>query len=219
MVLRRLISGVLISAWCLVGISAAWGGEPPGLGVTSPPENRDVLCGPHCLYLLLRLRQIPVSHEDVLKYMPSDPEGMSLLELKQACADFGLDAEVRRCSKEDLRKIDFPVIAHMYYGGLARGAYHYVVMTRRVKDDRVEIVDGTTGEVKQYPIATVSHVWTGYLLVPSDSPGYHLAAGVVLAISSGVIVLGGWLWKRRTARAIAVRSGVRRSTNVVDAPC
>src|SRR2546423_815089 len=115
--------------------------EPPGSSASLRVANRS--CGPNSLYLLLRLSGVEVGHDVIDRYYPGHPDGMSMLELKRACADFGLAADVRRCTKADLRELPFPVIAHVRYGS-PEEADHYVVITRRLNRDVIEAIDGTT---------------------------------------------------------------------------
>lgn len=155
--------------------SAAAGGSPPGYDA-----NR--ACGPNSLYMLLKLSGIDVKFSDVMTYYPKDPGGMSLLELKEAAARFGLTAEVRRCTNDDLRTIPLPVIAHVNYGPTEQ-ADHYIVIHRRLDGESLEVIDGTSGRVQRFLVKRMGNIWEGYLLVPSP-----VAAGRAVSLGSWALI-------------------------------
>ena len=165
------------------------------LATEEPPRDANRACGPNSLYLLLQLSGVAVGYRDVARYDPSHPKGMSMLELKRACADFGLAADIKRCTKADLRTLRFPVIAHVNYGPQTE-ANHYVVITRRLDRDRIEVIDGTTGNVYPALINKMDNVWEGYLLVPrpgSDNLVILIGSLALIAEFAGFIIVLRWL--------------------------
>jgi hypothetical protein len=167
-------------------------GQSAGEG---PPRDANRACGPNSLYLLLRLSGVEVGDRDIARYYPRHPEGMSMLEMKRACADFGLAADIRRCTKDDLRALRYPVIAHVFYGP-QNEADHYVVITRRLDPDWIEVIDGTTGKVDQFLINKMDNIWQGYLLIPRPGSGYLIILIGSLALISqlaGFVICLRWL--------------------------
>jgi hypothetical protein len=159
------------------------------------PRDANRACGPNSLYLLLRLSGVEVGDRDIARYYPRHPEGMSMLEMKRACADFGLAVDIRRCTKDDLRALRYPVIAHVFYGP-QNEADHYVVITRRLDRDRIEVIDGTTGKVDQFLINKMDNIWQGYLLIPRPGSGYLIILVCSLALISqlaGFVICLRWL--------------------------
>jgi hypothetical protein len=191
---RLWMRSVVIWLLAIAALSAAAraAGGPAG---EAPPCDANRACGPNSLYVLLRLSGVDVEHRDIDRYYPRHPKGMSMLELKRACTDFGLAADIRRCTKADLRELRFPVIAHVYYGPQAE-ADHYVVITRRLDRDRIEVIDGTTGNVYQFLIDRMDNVWQGYLLVPRPRNDYltvFICSLVLISQLAGFVICLRWL--------------------------
>lgn len=164
-------------------------------------------CGPNCLYMLLQLYGLPVDEGQTRRYMPTHPKGMSLLDLKEACRDLGLDAEVRLCKAEDLRALAGPVIAHVVYGP-QEIADHYVVF-RRLVDGRVESIDGTTGTVMLFPLERLGNIWDGYLLVPVRRSTPLRRMIDLLALVVPVPLLVGIVLHRRFSHRRSARASTR----------
>lgn len=134
-----------------------------------------MMCGPNSLYLILRLYGIPFEPDAIKKrYIPSHPKGMSLLELRDACEAFGLKAQMRQCSVTQLCKnFRSPVIAYTtWYHGESR---HYVVLLA-VENDRVCLMDATTGRIIKTTPQKLENIWLGYILVPSLGGGNSMLA-------------------------------------------
>jgi hypothetical protein len=172
-------------------------------------QKADRICGPHALFLLLRLYGIEIPYERAMVYMPSDASGMSLLQLRDACADCGLQVEVRRCTIDDLGRLPFPVIAHLSRQQPNRVG-HYVVWTRVVDKNRIEMLDATTGHAMRWPIERLPELWEGWILMPSN----RLPAGVLIPLAA---VIGPWLivgmivaWRYRASRTSRSEVGQAR---------
>lgn len=148
--------------------------------------HRDAsICGPHTLYLFMKLYAIPVEYEAIMKeYTPSHPEGMSLAELRDACANLGLPVRVRKCSVREMWKaFQSPVIA--YVTGMD-GSGHFMIILA-VESDSAYLMDGTTARISRttlfrdeaYKKGRLENVWRGYILVPSRGGGrFKLALGI-----------------------------------------
>lgn len=160
--------GVAIATTLLVTPLAA--ADAPGRA--TPPSARKA-CGPNSLYVLLRLVGLEIRPGDTDKYYPTHPSGMSMLDLKRACGDFGVASRVVRCGTEHLYGMTYPVIARVKFG-LEDEADHFVVITRRVGEGQIEIIDGTTGALNTILIERLKNVWDGHLLIPEgrrEAPG------------------------------------------------
>jgi ABC-type bacteriocin/lantibiotic exporter with double-glycine peptidase domain len=118
---------------------------------------------------------------------------MSLLDLKDLCADFGLPTEVRRCSTADLRALRYPIIAHVRFDLRHEG--HYVVVTRLVDQDRIEAIDGTTAERELYYIEKMSNISNGFVLLPTGRTSLMPSPSVIITIA--VVVFAGGVLARR----------------------
>jgi len=152
--------------------------KQPGdlLGVTS-----EVMCGPNGLYLMLRLYGIPVTG-GVTRYAPSHPHGMSLLELRNAFADFGLPVEIREYTVDDLcKRFRSPLLALTNY--FLGGTDHYVVIVA-ADSDSVCYIDPTTARVRTKSPEELSRSWRGYVIVPCHQNGNRMLAGAVLVVSA-----------------------------------
>jgi ABC-type bacteriocin/lantibiotic exporter with double-glycine peptidase domain len=182
--------------WLLAAAAVAAGALAPAApGGEAPFGDANRVCGPNSLYVLLRLSGVALSYRDLARYYPSDPRGMSLLELRQACADFGLAADVRHCTQADLRVLSFPVIAHVHYGP-QRAGDHYAVISRRLDNDRIEAIDGTTGKVHEFLIPKMDNIWEGDLLVPRRAQDHRIIVICLLALVVqliGFVALLRWL--------------------------
>jgi hypothetical protein len=182
-----------------LGISAARGGDQPG---TAPEPRhsagRRMVCGPNALYLLLRLDGLPVTYRDVVRELGSDDKPMSIVELRDAAARLGLSTRIRHCTLEDLDRCTVPFIAHSKsdFGSVPdpdRQVGHFLVVLK--VDDMIHLIDGTTGEVREYPRRIFMNYWTGHLLEPRsevwtwawmaillDGIGFPVALGLVLLV-------------------------------------
>jgi ABC-type bacteriocin/lantibiotic exporter with double-glycine peptidase domain len=160
-----------------------------------PPGGANRSCGPNSLYLLLRLSGATLSYHDVAPYYPTHPNGMSMLELKRACADFGLTADLRHCTQADLRVIPLPVIAHVHDGPEGEVG-HYVVIFHRLGRDRIKAIDGTTGKIREFLIDKMDDIWKGNLLVPRPAMNYPIIViGLLVLVSqlAGFLIVLRWL--------------------------
>lgn len=149
------------------------------------------MCGPNSLFLFLRLHDVTVSVGEVMKYASPNPEGMSLLELKKACADCGLRTEVTKCTPLDLRQIRYPAIARVHHAaGAARG--HYVVLTGLKTDDQIQAIDGTTSEMSVYQISRMSAIWEGYILIATDPDDRSVSQIIWISVLIAVACFARW---------------------------
>src|SRR5439155_4410836 len=139
--------------------STAMPGTLPSASVAQFPRPEEVMCGPNSLYMLLQEYNRPATPQAVMKYLPAHTGGMSLHELRAACEDLSLPAEVRLLRLEDLQKhFESPLIAH--WSGANDQQGHYVVVVA-VQNGQVKYRDGTTGETKHLSSEDFAHFWSG----------------------------------------------------------
>jgi ABC-type bacteriocin/lantibiotic exporter with double-glycine peptidase domain len=107
----------------------------------------------------------------VSEYTPTHREGMSLLELRDACARFGLQTEVRFVAPEDIgANAPLPLLARISATSNTINNAHYVVVFA-MDHETLSVVDGTTGAIETYRRELLPNVWTGYVLVPVKRTG------------------------------------------------
>jgi hypothetical protein len=162
--------------------------SPPSPAPYDPgrAQRAVVMCGPNSLYMLLKLHNVPVDHGVIEKHIPSNREGMSLLELQEASNALGLRTQVRRCSIDELqRTFRSPVIAILNLEG---GPHHHYVVIVDITQDTVTALDGTTGEKNTFPTRWLKRGWPGYVLMPVSGPSI---SWLLLAVSPvGWLLLG-----------------------------
>lgn len=165
---RKSLVGVVLLA--VVAIGAVRGGENPGSnpdpGLSTLPV-KTLVCGPNVLYMLLKLQGRPVTFQQVARELGSDNKLTSLLELRQAAARLGLPTRMRRCPLEDLDRCTMPCIAYTRSEFARRDdqSGHYMLVLK-VEGERIEVVDGSYGEVLRPRRFKIAGIWTGYVLEP-----------------------------------------------------
>jgi predicted double-glycine peptidase len=173
---------VVIAAYCVLSLhmlGAAESGRPD-----DPSGLRSsTLCGPHSLYVMLKLSGVSARYEAVMKYCPTHPDGMSLLELTEASRAFGFQTDVRRCTWSDLADLSFPAIVSVKISSREK-ARHYLVIVRWV-GDKLEMIEPTTGQFIQHSASSLDSVWDGYVLA---SVG-HVSNNTLMLITMAVAVV------------------------------
>jgi hypothetical protein len=193
--LRTSLVGAVLLA--VVAIGAVRAGEDPGSspdpGISTPPV-KTLVCGPNVLYMLLKLQGRPVTFQQVAQELGSDNKLTSLIELREAAARLGLPTRIRRCTLEDLDRCTLPCIAHARSGYVQRqnSSGHYLVVLKADRE-RIQVVDGTSGEVYRVPRSKLAGIWTGYVLEPrsvqQDWTEVITLNGVGLLVVLGVALL------------------------------
>jgi len=186
---RAELVGVLFTVLVLTAAFSAAGDQPseearPTTGPGGADDAMSRMCGPNCLLALLRLYGHPVTPSDMMRYYPLHPEGMSLMELRQASGELGLAGDVRLFEDRVLSgRLATPIIAHCRAKDSPR-AGHYVVVTS-AGERSVTFLDGTTGGTQTMSNEAFAEYWTGYALVPRRS-----LTGVPMSIvyASGVLL-------------------------------
>lgn len=147
------------------------------------PDLTDRRCGCNSLYVYLRLQGASVEYGTVLREVPVSAQGTNLVELRDAASRLGTETAVLSVTRNELRDLRCPVIAHLNSSAQQeQNLGHYVVLTPR-GDGGITVIDGTTGNTVEYdPEAMEQAGWSGYVLAPPPrtSPLVLGAAGGVL---------------------------------------
>lgn len=151
-------------------------------------ERMSVMCGPNSLYLMLRMSGRLIDDDVVSEYIPSRREGMSLVELRNACARFGLRTEVRCVVPQDLgANAPLPMVARIRATSSTLNDAHYVVVFE-MDDETLTVVDATSGAIETYRRELLPNIWTGYVLVPVKN-GVNATFSLLLVAWSLVFAL------------------------------
>jgi ABC-type bacteriocin/lantibiotic exporter with double-glycine peptidase domain len=159
-------------------------------------QRSTVLCGPHSIYLLLRLHGIAVSYDRVMEETPVSADGMSMEDLRRKAESFGLTTEVVRCSVEDLAHMTHPIILRIQSESTSHRTGHFVVMTRVVDSDRLEVIDSTSSGFRYWQMKNLGNIWEGFALVPAASQ--KSPVGLMLLVMN----VGGWIVIGAVCRAL-----------------
>lgn len=157
--------------------------------VRRPPQA--VICGPNALYMFLKAHNRPVSADEFFRELDPGDQGLSLTEMRDASTRYGLLAEIRRCTYEQLiGGCSLPVIALLHQGVQIAGPRigHYVLIVD-ADSDGVTLVDGSSGERKRCLRDAFCRSWKGYVVLPvGDKPDWL----PLLAMSIAFWMLVGW---------------------------
>jgi ABC-type bacteriocin/lantibiotic exporter with double-glycine peptidase domain len=154
-----------------------------------------VACGPNSIYLLLRMHGIVVPPERIEIFFPSNPKGMSLTEVRDACGSLGLESEVLHCSVSDLiANFPGPVIAYTNPFLGVRDAGHFIVIFA-VKDNSIYLLESTTGQIIETTPQKLEAKWRGYVIIPKDhtfTKSAFWSSIVFWALVGCVFILAPW---------------------------
>ncbi|HTU94143.1 MAG TPA: cysteine peptidase family C39 domain-containing protein [Gemmataceae bacterium] len=170
--------------------------------------SQAVMCGPNVLYMFLNAHDRPVAADVFFREVVPGDQGLSLAELRDASTRYGLPAEIRRCTYEQLiGGCLLPLIALLRPDPetAGRGTGHYVLVVD-ADSEGVTVVDGTSGEPKRFSRDVVCRNWEGYVIVPA---GTQVDWQPLLAISVLAWLLIGWFTLRLN------RSGTHMSRSEV----
>lgn len=156
-------------------------------------------CGIYCLYAVMKLSDIDVDPQELLKpeYIGS-PRGSSLAELKKAAEDNGMHAiPVGMLTTRELRQSPYPIILHVK-SAADRKEYDHYELFLETKDGQAKLYDPPQ-LVKLVPFYELAPRWDGTGLIVSAEP---IDLGTVFAPARRRFII-------YAAVAIAVILGVR----------
>jgi ABC-type bacteriocin/lantibiotic exporter with double-glycine peptidase domain len=145
--------------------------------------------------MFLRAHDRAVSASAFFRELDPGDQGLSLTDLRDASTRYGLPAEVRRCTYQELvQECRLPLIALLHPGVETgnRSAGHYVLVVG-ADSDGVTLVDGTSGEQDRYPRDSFCRIWQGYAVVRAVSQANWrplLAVSAAAWAGVGLLILG-----------------------------
>lgn len=143
------------------------------------PRPETVICGPNAVYLLLAAYGYTVEPSFVDALVPSHPQGMSLLEVRNALRARGLDCEISEFSPVQFAQIHRPVI--LYCASAHWNGGHYLVATP-VGGDSVQTIDPTTGRLFVSSLAKLPNTWGGIVILPKLTSRLFDVRKIILSI-------------------------------------
>lgn len=125
-----------------------WANE--GFALSSGPTNNVSLdqalaCGPNSLYAFLLSSDVPGVNYEKLTPIPKSEAGMSLSDIRDAAAHYGVNVEIRQYDLADIASLPVPAILVFHSGPNSPLPYHFNVLYE-VDAHRIYFIDGTTGK-------------------------------------------------------------------------
>ena len=151
-------------------------------------DNGD--CGPVSLFVLARLKGLPLTLPDVKKVLPYESTlGCSMADMGRAADTLDFPSSIRFVKPEDLKTLPPPFILHAR-GSLALGTGHFLVVTGYDPNRRVFLtIDTSFQRSSEFTEDALLVIFSGYVLTPIAS-GHQ--APYTLGVA-GCIVLSGIL--------------------------
>jgi hypothetical protein len=145
--------------------------SPATTGAESDSHWRDEpSCGRTCCYLMMKLQNLNVTHQQVVNSITLSPKGSSLQDLWSCCNRLGMNTEVIKATPADFDKLPLPAIAHLYHPESdAGGMGHYVVVIAS-DEHNIYLLDPTFPRiVASTARGNFFRSWSGYLLVKKST--------------------------------------------------
>lgn len=166
------------------------------------PFQQGPRCGPNGLYVLLRLKGIPVKYDDVMKSMTLTDRGIDIDTLQKTARSFGLDAEVRKLTPEELEHSPKPILVHLNTPASAPGRSreptgHFTVVTKVDSGGYVQGIDTSNALFTSWSVDHYARGASGYCLVPVESArswlvrprGLFLTGTFVLLLVANLVLM------------------------------
>ncbi len=178
-------------------------GEVPSFG-TESPKRKD--CGLACSYVAIASfkNDLPAYSDFRVKYLGTDPRGISALQIADICKDFGLHALVIQVPEVDV----LPTLLNEYSVIVLLNNNHFVLV-EQVSWKHVGVLDVPKPEV--WTKEDFSRAWDGVTVVVSSSPIILPNTGsrvVAYVLSSIAIILVGlvtyWILHRSKLWGFAI---------------
>jgi len=142
--------------------------------------------------MFLRAHDRPVLADSFFREVEPGDQGLSLAQLRDASTRYGVPAEIRRCTYQELvGGCTFPLVALLQpeSGNDPQHAGHYVLVLD-ANSEGVSLVDGTSGELHHHGRDWFCRKWKGYVVAPAEG---RLSWLLLLAEIVAAWVLVGWL--------------------------
>ena len=126
-------------------------------------------CGLNCLYVISKLKDIPVSRADLERNLsPRDNGDTSVADIERASVALGLDPVSARIDLTTLAQVPLPAIVQLKSRTRQSSASHYVVLLSLHREG-VITVDPPI-EASLHPYSEFARDWTGVTIAfPADS--------------------------------------------------
>jgi hypothetical protein len=154
-----------------------------------PPAN---VCGPNALYVFLKLHERRVSADVFFRAVDPGDLGLSLTDLKNTSDRYGLPADVRRSTYEQLvNGCSLPLIALLRPGiQSASSAPGHYVLVLEADSEGVTLIDGTSGWHEWHSRNEFCRSWKGYVVVAAwGQPNWLLLLAINVAAWAVVALL------------------------------
>jgi len=161
-------------------------------------EMRRYRCGYNAVYILLRISGISCDYDDLKIDRNSGKEGNSVKELVDELTRCGLPSRALQCEHPtEIRMLSAPFIIYTNPDRSGKTIGHFLVVTR-VDTETINLIDGTTGEHKQYAIDRLGNIWDGWAITPAtNQTKLRWIIGAVLATLGLITVAGPSVWRRK----------------------
>ncbi len=168
-----------------------------------PGWRRENHCGVNCLYVMMKMQNIPCSYEELCGRTAVTDQGSSMLELARVARLHGLPLTPVSSSSESIAGWPLPAVVHFQQAEDFTG--HYVLYLGR-KNDLHRVLDCTSGELVGLSDGDFLSKWSGYVLLRSGPAGVSSAGWVPwawLAAGLGIFGTGLHRWSAQRRRSAA----------------
>ena len=154
----------------------------------TPPVYKDFLkCGPNALYLFLAALGHTEISLDQCEALPVSSYGTSLLDIRNACCEFKVPAEIRQYSVNEIDLVPLPAIGQFRARGSSSATkYHFNLIYKR-DWRRIYIIDGTTGRTRSILRPFLARTWTG-IAMSQPLKGAFSFEGLLSLLDSPAII-------------------------------
>lgn len=137
---------------------------------TSLQKYESILqCGPNALFMFLLLNGKSEVDIDSLQGIPISPQGASMLDLRNAARDHGMEVEIRHYSKEDIYSIPLPAVCQFTNRSDASITRMHFDLLYKVDKTFLYVLSGTTGAKERIRLTKLPEYWTGNAMIRTQS--------------------------------------------------
>lgn len=140
--------------------------------------------GANALYLWLRLHDASVDYHEIVKLSDQFPRPLSLLDLKSAARQKGLNAVVQQGNTDDLIKGREPVVVYLEGVDGEHGFFALVLVVNT--DDEIVLLNTSSAILTSMSGDSFRRIWTGHYL--TVRPGHSFTPWLVSGISVAFIL-------------------------------
>ena len=188
--------GRVVSCWIVTAIALIAAGPGPTDKSAEPDQTAwrsERVCGPNCLYTLLKYRGINVSYPKLLESCIGGKDFMSLSAIQKTSDLHGLPLSLGRTDRKGLEKLPKPVIAHLEQMGPRGDVQGHFVLVLQAGTSGVKTMDGTTAIIHDTGWRDFEREWTGYLAYPTAPSTMadslkSMGLCALLGLSTGMVV-------------------------------